>query len=234
MKRRTASRRRAPHPSIAGRRGGVKRAFDLVFAALALALAAPLMLAIGAVVWLTSRGPVLYRQRRLGLYGRPFTILKFRTMVVDAEADGTPIWASMDDARCTRVGGLLRRFGLDELPQLWNVLRGEMSLVGPRPERPEFAREFARRWPGYNDRFAVRGGLTGLAQVEGWRGDSHIGERLAWDRRYIAQWSLLGDVVILARTVPEILFQRRARLRRGAGATRRVAIRAREVETGGA
>jgi lipopolysaccharide/colanic/teichoic acid biosynthesis glycosyltransferase len=142
----------------------------------------------------------------------------------------------MDDARCTPVGGVLRRFGLDELPQLWNVLRGEMSLVGPRPERPEFARAFARRYPGYDGRLAARGGLTGLAQVEGWRGDSHVGERLACDLRYLEEWSLAGDLAILARTVPEVLFERRARLRRGEArrtAPEGVAMRPREVESGG-
>ena len=178
-----------------------------------LVLALPLAL-VALLVKLTSRGPVFYRQERMGLDGKSFTIVKFRSMLDDAERDTGPVWAVAADPRVTEIGRFLRRSNLDELPQLWNVLRGEMSLVGPRPERPEFAREFARRWAGYNDRLAVRAGITGLAQTEGWRGDSSIGERLACDLRYVAEWSLVGDLVLLLRTVPEALLQRRVGLTR--------------------
>jgi lipopolysaccharide/colanic/teichoic acid biosynthesis glycosyltransferase len=198
-------RTRAPHPSLAGWRGTAKRALDAGAAAVALAALSPVFAVVACAVALTSRGPVLYRQRRLGLGGVPFTIYKFRTMVADAEPGGRAVWAVEDDPRCTAVGGLLRRYGVDELPQLWNVLRGDMSLVGPRPERPEFAREFARRWPRYGERARVRCGLTGLAQVEGLRGDTPVGDRLALDLRYAAEWSLAGDAAILLRTVPSLL-----------------------------
>ncbi len=193
------------HPSVAGWRGATKRVFDATAAAAALAALSPLLVAVAGLVAITSRGPVLYRQRRLGLGGRPFDILKFRTMVVEAEPNGQPVWATDEDPRCTAVGGVLRRYGVDELPQLWNVLRGDMSLVGPRPERPEFASEFARRWPGFGDRLAVRSGITGLAQVEGLRGDTHVGRRLEHDLRYIESWSFGRDLRILARTIPAIL-----------------------------
>jgi lipopolysaccharide/colanic/teichoic acid biosynthesis glycosyltransferase len=211
--RRSVRSRYALHPSLRGWRGGAKRAFDITVALVGLVVLFPLFLIIAALVAVNSRGPVLYRQKRLGLHGHVFTMFKFRTMIDGAESDGRPVWATTDDPRCTMVGGYLRRFSLDELPQLWNVLRGEMSLVGPRPERPEFAREFARRWAGYNDRLAVRAGITGLAQTEGWRGDSSIGERLACDLRYVAEWSFVGDFVVLLRTVPEVLLQHRTRRR---------------------
>jgi lipopolysaccharide/colanic/teichoic acid biosynthesis glycosyltransferase len=211
-RRRSVKRGRAvrPHASVAGRRGSAKRAFDVVVSAVALVALSPLLAAIAALVALTSRGPVLYRQRRLGLGGITFDIVKFRTMLVDAEPDGRPVWAEDEDLRCTRVGATLRRYGLDELPQLWNVLRGEMSLVGPRPERPEFAREFARRWPRFHERLAVRGGITGLAQVEGFRGDTHVGRRLERDLSYVAEWSLAGDLRLLVRTIPAVLSRRRS------------------------
>lgn len=203
------------HPSVTGWRGAAKRAVDVTGAALLLVVLAPLLCVIAAAVALTSRGPVLYRQRRLGLGGRAFEILKFRTMRVDAEPDGEPVWATDGDPRCTPVGGLLRRFGADELPQLWNVVRGDMSLVGPRPERPEFAGAFSRRWPRYTERLSVPGGITGRAQIEGLRGDTHIGQRLDADLAYIARWSLTRDLVILARTPFAVLaLNRRARAAR--------------------
>jgi lipopolysaccharide/colanic/teichoic acid biosynthesis glycosyltransferase len=210
-RRRTPKPRRGPrpHPSVAGWRGAAKRTLDVAASASALVALAPLFAAVAALVALTSRGPVLYRQRRLGLGGLPFEIVKFRTMVASAEPDGRPVWADDEDPRCTRVGAVLRRYGIDELPQLWNVLRGEMSLVGPRPERPEFAREFARRWPRFPERLAVRGGITGLAQVEGLRGNTHVGRRLERDLDYVAGWSLARDLAVIARTLPAVLSRRR-------------------------
>jgi Undecaprenyl-phosphate glucose phosphotransferase len=179
----------------------LKRAFDLVGGAVALALVAPVMLAIVAALKLTSPGPVLYRQERMGVDGRRFRMLKFRTMRVDAEAQTGPVWATPDDPRRTRLGGFLRRWSLDELPQLFNVLRGEMSLVGPRPERPSFVEEFRRRVPGYMLRHKVKAGITGWAQINGWRGNTSIERRIECDLYYIERWSLAFDLRILIQTI---------------------------------
>jgi Undecaprenyl-phosphate glucose phosphotransferase len=179
----------------------LKRAFDLAAGALALGLAAPAMVAIAAALKLASPGPVFYRQERMGLDGRRFRMLKFRTMRVDAETETGPVWARPDDPRRTWLGGFLRRWSLDELPQLWNVLRGEMSLVGPRPERPAFVEEFRRRVPGYMLRHKVKAGITGWAQVNGWRGNTSIEKRIEYDLYYIERWSLGFDVKILLQTV---------------------------------
>jgi len=178
-----------------------KRAFDLVFGALALALAAPAMLAVTVALKLTSPGPVLYRQERMGVDGRRFRMLKFRTMRVDAEAETGPVWARPDDPRRTGLGAFLRRTSLDELPQLFNVLRGEMSLVGPRPERPSFVEEFRRRVPGYMLRHKVKAGITGWAQINGWRGNTSIEKRIECDLYYIERWSLGFDLKILIQTL---------------------------------
>jgi len=178
-----------------------KRGFDLVFGGLTLVLAAPLMAAIAVAIRLISPGPVFYRQERMGLDGQRFRMLKFRTMPVDAEARSGPVWARPDDPRRTRLGALLRRFSLDELPQLWNVLRGEMSLVGPRPERPVFVEEFRRKIPGYMLRHKVKAGITGWAQVNGWRGNTSLERRIEYDLYYIERWSLGFDLKILWLTL---------------------------------
>ena len=179
-----------------------KRAIDLVLSASLLVVLAPLFGVIAVAVRLTRpAGPVLYRQRRMGINGRVYTLWKFRTMVPDAEAQTGPRWAEPDDARVTPLGAHLRRANLDELPQLWNVLRGEMSLVGPRPERPELIAEFRRRLPGYMLRHTVKAGLTGLAQVNGWRGNTSIERRLDCDIKYIREWSLGLDLKILVLTL---------------------------------
>jgi Undecaprenyl-phosphate glucose phosphotransferase len=178
----------------------LKRAFDLVFGALALAVAAPMMLAIAVALKLTSPGPVLYHQERMGVDGRRFRMLKFRTMRVNAEAETGPVWARPDDPRRTALGSFLRRTSLDELPQLFNVLRGEMSLVGPRPERPSFVEEFRRRVPGYMLRHKVKAGITGWAQINGWRGNTSIERRIECDLYYIERWSLGFDLKILLQT----------------------------------
>lgn len=177
-----------------------KRAFDLVGSTFGLTLGLPLLAAIGVLIRTTSGGPILYRQRRVGLDGREFDMLKFRTMPVDAEIQGAA-WSRPDDPRPTRLGGWLRRSSLDELPQLWNVLRGEMSLVGPRPERPMFIREFRREIPGYMLRHKVKSGMTGWAQVHGWRGDTSLHERIEHDIYYIQNWSLGLDLQILVMTL---------------------------------
>jgi Undecaprenyl-phosphate glucose phosphotransferase len=179
----------------------VKRTLDIAISASALVALAPLLALIAAAVRLSDRGPVFYRQRRMGLDGRPFDILKFRSMVVDAEERSGPTWASEDDARRTGVGAFLRSWSLDELPQLVNVFRGEMSLVGPRPERPEFVREFKEKFPQYMLRHRVRSGITGWAQVHGWRGNTSLSKRIEYDLYYIENWSLSLDIKILWMTL---------------------------------
>jgi exopolysaccharide biosynthesis polyprenyl glycosylphosphotransferase len=179
----------------------VKRVLDIVASATALLLLLPLMGLIAAIVRLADSGPVLYRQTRVGLNGRRFTIIKFRTMSEDAERHLGPIWSVPNDPRCTRVGHYLRRFGLDELPQLCNILRGDMSLIGPRPERPEFTRDFRLEHAGYDLRHTVRPGLTGYAQIHGWRGYTSVEERLRHDLHYVRNWSLWLDARIFLLTV---------------------------------
>jgi Undecaprenyl-phosphate glucose phosphotransferase len=179
----------------------LKRAFDVALGTAALILALPVMALIAAAIALVSGRPVLYRQERMGLDGRPFRMLKFRTMRLDAEAAAGPQWATPDDPRRTRLGALLRRFSLDELPQLFNVLRGDMSLVGPRPERPPFVQEFRRRVPGYMLRHKVKAGITGWAQINGWRGNTSIEKRIEYDLYYIERWSLGFDLAILLQTL---------------------------------
>ena len=176
-----------------------KRAFDLVGAGVGLLLLAPVFLAAALAVRRSSPGPVFFRQLRIGKDGRPFELVKFRTMRVNDDSDTN--WSVVDDARVTRVGRLLRRTNLDEVPQLLNVLRGEMSLVGPRPERPHFAHRFAGEVPRYGDRHRVPGGMTGWAQVHGLRGDTPIPDRARFDNHYIEHWSLWRDVVVVARTL---------------------------------
>lgn len=174
---------------------------DVFIAALALLVLAPLLALIAAAIRFSDGGPVLYRQTRIGLGGRRFTIVKFRTMHDQAERDLGAVWAVPNDPRCTAVGAHLRRLGFDELPQLWNILRGDMSLVGPRPERPEFTREFRKEHPGYEARHTVRTGLTGYAQIHGWRGLTSLEERLHHDLHYVRNWSLRLDLYILFMTL---------------------------------
>ena len=199
--------RESPH---AGWNRVVKRTTDLVFGTLALLVASPLMAVIALLIWLTSGRPVLYRQQRLGLGGRPFVMLKFRTMGVDAEKTTGPVWASSEDDRCTPLGRLLRRTCLDELPQFINVLRGDMSLVGPRPERQVFIRSFRELIPRYMLRHSVKAGITGWAQVNGWRGDTSLHKRVQYDLYYINNWSLGLDLKILWMTVLRVLYQKNA------------------------
>ena len=181
-----------------------KRTMDVVLAGLGLVLAAPLMGAIAALIAREGAGPVIYTQERLGRDGTPFRLHKFRTMPVDAEPGG-PVWAHRGDTRATRLGAWLRRYSLDELPQLWNVLRGDMRLVGPRPERPYFADQFRARVPKYMDRHLVRCGLTGWAQVNGLRGDVSIEDRTHHDIWYVENWSVLLDIRILLLTAAEVV-----------------------------
>ena len=179
----------------------LKRVSDLCVGGLALLLFSPLMALIAVGIKLTSSGPILLKQERMGLDGRRFQMLKFRTMVIDAEEFAGPTWTSPNDPRVTRLGRWLRRMSLDELPQLINVLRGEMSLVGPRPERPSLIEEFRKAIPKYMLRHKVKAGMTGWAQVNGWRGDTSLLKRIEHDIYYIENWSLWLDGRILALTL---------------------------------
>jgi len=179
----------------------VKRFVDLAFSAAGLLVLAPFLPLVALVIWLEDRGPIFYQQERMGLDGRPFWIWKFRSMRVNAEASTGPVWAVEGDPRRTRFGGLLRQWSIDELPQLWNVFRGDMSLVGPRPERPSFVHEFKRHLPQYMLRHRVKAGITGWAQVHGWRGNTSVRKRLEYDLYYIENWSLVLDFRILWMTL---------------------------------
>jgi putative colanic acid biosysnthesis UDP-glucose lipid carrier transferase len=197
----------SPHSGAAST---LKRVEDLLFCTLLLALTAPLWLAIAIGVKVSSPGPVLYRQERVTWNGRRFQMLKFRSMPVGAEDATGPVWAEHGEPRATRFGAFLRRSSLDELPQLVNVLRGEMSLVGPRPERPEFVSRFRGEVPGYMQKHLVKGGITGWAQVNDLRGASDLSKRIQYDLYYIDNWSLWFDLRILALTLRHILRSRNA------------------------
>jgi exopolysaccharide biosynthesis polyprenyl glycosylphosphotransferase len=188
----------------------VKRALDVVLASILLVLLSPLMLAVAVVVKLTSRGPVFFIQERVGVDGRPFPCVKYRTMYVDAEAQSGPVWALPRDPRTTPPGRLLRRFSVDELPQLVNVLAGDMSLVGPRPERPFFVEQFSRLIPRYEQRHQEKAGVTGWAQVNGLRGQTPIEERTLYDLFYVEHWSPGFDLKILIKTAGAVIRGRNA------------------------
>jgi Undecaprenyl-phosphate glucose phosphotransferase len=181
----------------------LKRGFDLLFAALGLVLLSPLLLAIALWVKLDSPGPALYGQERVGMNGRRFRMLKFRTMRIDAEESGAG-WTTPGDPRRTGAGSLLRRLSLDELPQLWNVLLGHMSLVGPRPERPMYVDRFRGTIPRYMLRHHVKAGITGWAQVNGLRGDTPLDARIQYDLYYVRNWSLAFDVKIILLTLARV------------------------------
>ncbi|MBC7257180.1 MAG: exopolysaccharide biosynthesis polyprenyl glycosylphosphotransferase, partial [Chloroflexi bacterium] len=168
----------------------------------------PFMLLIALLIKLESKKPVFYTQERVGLDGKPFQMIKFRSMRMDAEAETGPVWATPDDPRKTRLGRFLRATSIDELPQLINVLLGEMSLVGPRPERPVFVEQFKQVVPRYMERHKEKAGLTGWAQVNGLRGDTSIIERTKYDLYYIENWSLLFDLKIIFRTFVNIFLRR--------------------------
>jgi len=190
-----------------------KRVLDLVFSALGLIVGAPVMLLVAIAVKATSAGPVLYHQRRVGRAGREFTVHKFRTMRVDAEAETGAVWSAANDNRVTRIGGFLRRTRLDELPQLWNVLVGEMSLVGPRPERPEFVSQLTESIPFYGQRHVLKPGVTGWAQIRYTYGASveDAIEKLQYDLYYIKNLSIALDFVIILETIKTVVTRRGAR-----------------------
>lgn len=188
----------------------VKRVIDMGISAVALAcLSIPFGL-VALLVKGTSRGAVFYRQERMGLDGKSFTIVKFRSMYDDAERQTGPVWAVAGDPRVTPLGRFLRRSNLDELPQLWNVLRGDMSIVGPRPERPHFVEQFKHRVPQYMLRHKVKAGLTGWAQVNGWRGNTPLEKRIEYDLYYIENWSVRLDLKIMWLTLVKGFFHKHA------------------------
>ncbi len=188
----------------------VKRAMDVALSLFALAVLSPLMLLIALLVKLTSPGPVFFRQQRCGLNGQSFRMLKFRSMRADAEAQTGAVWARKDDPRRTRLGTFLRKTSLDELPQLFNVLCGDMSLVGPRPERPEFIQQFEKTIPNYTVRHCVKAGITGWAQVHGWRGNTSLRKRVQYDLYYITHWTPWLDLRIMWMTLFHGLLNRNA------------------------
>jgi exopolysaccharide biosynthesis polyprenyl glycosylphosphotransferase len=185
----------------------VKRVVDIVASLIGLVLGAPLMLFTAALVKLSSSGPVLYHQTRVGAEGSRFTVHKFRSMVADAEASTGAVWARQNDTRITPVGRFLRRSRLDELPQLWNVLRGDMSMVGPRPERPEFVASLTEQIPFYGQRHLVRPGLTGWAQVRYTYGASveDAMQKLQYDLFYIKNLSIALDLLVLFSTLKTVI-----------------------------
>jgi exopolysaccharide biosynthesis polyprenyl glycosylphosphotransferase len=197
-------------PPLYGWNRVLKRGFDLLGSGLLLSVLSPLLALVALLIrWVDGR-PILYRQERMGLDGRRFQMLKFRTMRVDAELETGPVWTVPDDPRRTRLGGILRHFSLDELPQLWNVFKGEMSLVGPRPERPTFIEDFRRHVPQYLLRHKVKAGITGWAQVNGWRGNTPVTTRTEYDLFYIENWSLALDLKILWLTLRQGMLNRNA------------------------
>ncbi len=191
--------------ALQGWRLTLKRSIDILFSGVALVLMSPFLLLTALLVKLDSPGPVFYIQERMGLDAVPFKMIKFRSMRMDAELDG-PGWTRPDDPRRTKLGSLMRRFNVDELPQLINVLMGDMSLVGPRPERPVYVEQFRQSIPRYMDRHREKAGITGWAQVNGLRGDTSIIERTKYDLWYIENWSLALDIKILIRTVVQWAF----------------------------
>jgi len=197
----------SPHTGIYSM---LKAVEDYLIAAVLLLLSTPFWLAIAIVSKLSSPGPILYRQERVTWNGQRFCMLKFRSMPTDSEAESGPVWSKPGEPRATRFGAFLRRFSFDELPQLINVLKGEMSLVGPRPERPEFVSQFRHRIPDYMQKHIVKAGITGWAQVNDLRGNSDLAERIRYDLYYIENWSLGFDVRILALTLGHMFRARHA------------------------
>jgi Undecaprenyl-phosphate glucose phosphotransferase len=188
----------------------LKRVIDAGLSAAGLLVLWPVLGILALLIRLSSPGPAFFRQERMGLDGRSFWVWKFRSMYDEAERDTGPIWAREDDPRCTPVGRFLRRSNLDEIPQLWNVFCGDMSLVGPRPERPFFVEQFKQRMPQYMLRHKVKAGLTGWAQVNGWRGNTSIEKRIEYDLYYIENWSVMLDLKIMWLTLVKGFFHKHA------------------------
>ncbi len=197
-------------PTLEGWRAAQKRGFDVLLSSIGLILLGPIMIVIAIAIVGTSGRPILYRQERVGLGGRTFDMWKFRTMTVDAEAGSGAVWTVQNDVRRTPVGVPLRRTSLDELPQLWNVLKGDMSLIGPRPERPTFVDQFSSAYPWYQFRHRIRPGITGWSQTQGLRGNTSLDVRVQSDNWYIENWSIWLDFKILLATVVEVFRGRNA------------------------
>ncbi|MBR7089254.1 MAG: undecaprenyl-phosphate glucose phosphotransferase [Lachnospiraceae bacterium] len=178
----------------------VKRVFDIFAAFLGIVITSPLMLVVAILIKLTSKGPIIFKQERIGLHNKPFKMYKFRSMKVQSEKKEKKGWTTKNDPRVTSVGRFIRKTSIDELPQLFNILKGDMSLVGPRPERPQFVEKFMEEIPRYNVKHQVRPGLTGWAQVNGLRGDTSIRKRVEYDIYYIENWSFLFDIKIILMT----------------------------------
>lgn len=178
----------------------IKRLIDILGAVVGLLLAAPIIGIFGLLIYKESPGPIFYRQRRLGANGRIFEMIKLRSMKLDAESAGKAGWTVKDDPRCLKIGSLMRKLNIDEVPQFWNVLVGDMSLVGPRPERPELIQKFKEEIPHYNARHNIKPGITGWAQVNGLRGDTDLSERVRFDLHYIENWNVIFDIQIMALT----------------------------------
>ncbi|MDD5085395.1 MAG: undecaprenyl-phosphate glucose phosphotransferase [Candidatus Omnitrophica bacterium] len=178
----------------------IKRVMDTIISSFAIIISLPLILPIAVAIWLEDGGPVFFTQERVGRDDHKFRLIKFRTMRPDAEKRTGPVWAKENDDRCTRLGRVLRRLNLDEVPQLWNVLVGDMSLVGPRPERPHFVEKFKGEIPRYMSRHKIKSGITGWAQVNGLRGDTSLAERIKYDIYYMESWSIAFDIKILFLT----------------------------------
>jgi exopolysaccharide biosynthesis polyprenyl glycosylphosphotransferase len=193
------------NPALGGFSRVAKRAMDIVISSLVLVFGSPLLLLAALLIKLESPGPALYVQERVGLDGQPFNCIKFRTMRRGAESRTGPVWAAADDPRVTRLGAFMRRHSLDEIPQFINVLLGEMSIVGPRAERPIFVEQFSQMVPGYSRRHKEKVGITGWAQVNGLRGDTSIEERTSYDLYYVENWSIAFDLKIMLRTIWEML-----------------------------
>ena len=195
---------------LQGVNAAIKRVLDIAISGVSLVVLTLPLSFIAALIKLSSRGDVFYRQERMGLDGKPFMIYKFRSMYDDAEAETGPVFASEQDPRRTPLGKLLRRSNVDELPQLWNVLRGDMSIVGPRPERPLFVAQFKDKIPQYMLRHKVKAGITGWAQVNGWRGNTSIEKRIEYDLYYIENWSVRLDLKIMWLTLIRGFFHKHA------------------------
>ncbi|MBE7446534.1 MAG: undecaprenyl-phosphate glucose phosphotransferase [Planctomycetia bacterium] len=178
-----------------------KRLLDIIFASVVLVFTSPVIGIVALLIKTASHGPVFFKQERMGLDGKIFNMLKFRTMFINAEQETGPVWTKMDDPRCTKIGKFLRRTSIDELPQFINVLRGDMSIVGPRPERPVFIKNFRNTIPKYMLRHKMKAGITGWAQVSGWRGNTSLEKRIEYDLYYIENWTLNFDLKIIWLTL---------------------------------
>lgn len=198
-------------PPLQGIMRWLKRGMDIVISALLLLLFSPFILIISLLIKLTSKGPILYHQERVGLDGRQFIMHKFRTMISDAEKETGPVMCKPNDPRITKIGRFLRKFSIDEIPQLFNVLKGEMSLVGPRPERPVFVKDFREKFPKYMLRHKVKSGITGWAQVHGLRQDTSIEKRIEYDFYYLQNWSPALDLKIIWMTLKKGFIDRNLR-----------------------